>query len=275
MTEALLEKAQPTQRSMSGRAEFELQIKGLSKVFRSNGDSITALDRVDLNIRRGEFVSIIGTSGCGKTTLLRIIAGLEREFSGRVELAGCAITGPGIDKGVVFQDHRLLPWLTIDDNIGFGLVQRPEEERRELTRKYLNLVGLGKFGKAYPGQLSGGMAQRAALARALVNNPKILLLDEPLGALDALTRRYMQQELEKIWVKEKATTVMVTHDVDEAIYLSDRIVLMSSRPGRVKKILSVALPRPRRREHSDFLSIERELLQEFELQAKDFISYEL
>jgi ABC-type nitrate/sulfonate/bicarbonate transport system ATPase subunit len=254
---------------------FELQIRGLSKVFTRNGVTMTALEGVDLDIRRGEFVSIIGTSGCGKTTLLRIIAGLERDFVGRVELEGSQIEGPGVDKGVVFQDHRLLPWLTIEENIGFGLVQKPEAERKEITRRYLSLVGLAKFGQAYPGHLSGGMAQRAAIARALVNQPKVLLLDEPLGALDALTRRYMQQELEKIWVRENATTIMVTHDVDEAIYLSDRIVLMSSRPGRVKKIISVDLARPRIREHPDFLKIEADLLREFELQAKEVFSYEI
>jgi ABC-type nitrate/sulfonate/bicarbonate transport system ATPase subunit len=253
----------------------ELQIRGLSKVFGRSGATTTALDDVDLDVGRGEFVSIIGTSGCGKTTLLRIIAGLERDFVGRVELEGRQIEGPGVDKGVVFQDHRLLPWLTIEENIGFGLVQRPEAERREITRRYLSLVGLAKFGRAYPAQLSGGMAQRAAIARALVNHPKVLLLDEPLGALDALTRRYMQQELEKIWVREKPTTIMVTHDVDEAICLSDRIVLMSSRPGRVKRIISVDLARPRIREHPDFLRIEADLLREFALQAKEVFSYEI
>jgi len=259
----------------AGRPRFEMMIRGLSKVFGANGKTVTALDRVDLDVRRGEFVSIIGTSGCGKTTLLRIMAGLETEFTGRIELEGSAVHGPGIDKGVVFQDHRLLPWLTVEQNVAFGLGHLPKSERAEITRRYLNLVGLGKFGSAYPSQLSGGMAQRAAIARALVNNPKILLLDEPLGALDALTRRYMQQELEKIWTREKATMVMVTHDVDEAIYLSDTIVLMSSRPGRVKKIIPVPLSRPRNREHPDFLAIERELLAEFQLQARDYFSYEI
>lgn len=278
MSAALSEnQAAPVLGHADGR-RTELEIAGLSKAFASTNAMaapVLALDHIDLNVRRGEFVSIVGTSGCGKTTLLRIMAGLEGEYTGTVRLEGRPITGPGIDKGVVFQDHRLLPWLTIEDNVGFGLVRRPAKERREIVKKYLNLVGLGKFGKAYPGHLSGGMAQRAAIARALVNNPKILLLDEPLGALDALTRRYMQQELEKIWSRERTTMVMVTHDVDEAIYLSDTIVLMSSRPGRVKKVIPVPLARPRNREHPDFLAIERELLGDFELQAKDYFSYEI
>jgi ABC-type nitrate/sulfonate/bicarbonate transport system ATPase subunit len=230
---------------------------------------------VDLRVRKGQFVSIVGTSGCGKTTLLRIIAGLEGDFDGGIELEGSPISGPGVDKGVVFQEHRLLPWLTIEENVGFGLVRRPEEERRELVSRYLKLVGLTKFAQAYPSQLSGGMAQRAAIARALVNKPKILLLDEPLGALDAMTRMYMQNELEKIWVEEKITMVMVTHDVEEAIYLSDVVVLMSSRPGRVKKIIPVPLARPRHRDNPEFMAIKGELLQEFQLQSKDYFSFEI
>ena len=260
---------------MSQAATIELEVRGLTKVFGANGSSVPALDNVNLAIQRGEFVSIVGTSGCGKTTLLRIMAGLENEFDGVVELEGKPVAGPGMDKGVVFQDHRLLPWLTVEENIGFGLVGRPEAERKELVQKYLDLVGLKKFKKAYPGQLSGGMAQRAAIARALVNRPKILLLDEPLGALDALTRLYMQQELEKIWHEEQLTMVMVTHDVEEAIYLSKIVVLMSCRPGRVKRVIPVNLPRPRNRDHPDFIAIKNELLQEFKLQAKDYFAYDI
>jgi ABC-type nitrate/sulfonate/bicarbonate transport system ATPase subunit len=169
----------------------------------------------------------------------------------------------------------LLPWLTIEENVGFGLLRRPEDERRELTSRYLKLVGLTKFARAYPGQLSGGMAQRAAIARALVNKPKILLLDEPLGALDAMTRIYMQNELEKIWLAEKITMVMVTHDVEEAIYLSDVVVLMSARPGRVKQIIPVPQARPRHRDNPEFLAIKSALLQEFHLQSKDYFSFEI
>jgi sulfonate transport system ATP-binding protein len=252
------------------RPAIELELKGVNKVFPSKMGPVVALENVDLTIRRGEFVCIIGTSGCGKTTLLRIMAGLERESAGLVALEGKPIVGPGADKGVVFQDHRLLPWLTVDENIAFGLHERPADERAALTVKYRNLVGLAKFGQAYPNQLSGGMAQRAAIARALVNRPKILLLDEPFGALDALNRRYMQRELEKIWLEEQATMVMVTHDIDEAIVLADTIIQMSSHPGRINRIIPVNIPRPRKREHPDFVSIETELLEEFELQAKGY-----
>lgn len=255
------------------RRPFELQIRSLSK--RYDGGRLLALDSIDLEIYSGEFVSIIGASGCGKTTLLRIIAGLDTEIEGRVDLEGCRVDGPGVDKGVVFQDHRLLPWLTVEQNIGLALLKRPADEGRELTRQYLSLVGLARFGTSYPSQLSGGMAQRAAIARALVNRPKILLLDEPLGALDALTRRYMQRELEKIWIREKTTMLMVTHDIEEAITLSDRIILMSCLPGRIKKVIPVPLARPRNPDHPDFLAIERELLREFQLQAKEYFYYEV
>lgn len=252
-----------------------LEINRLTKVFNEDRLSVTALENVDLRVHKGQFVSIVGTSGCGKTTLLRIMAGLEVDFDGDIELEGNPIKGPGVDKGVVFQEHRLLPWLTVEENVGFGLINHPATERRELIDRYVKLVGLGKFAQAYPGQLSGGMAQRAAIARSLVNKPKILLLDEPLGALDAMTRMYMQNELEKIWIEEKITMVMVTHDVEEAIYLSDVVVLMSCRPGRVKKIIPVPLARPRHRDDPDFVAIKRDLLQEFHLQAKDYFSFEI
>jgi ABC-type nitrate/sulfonate/bicarbonate transport system ATPase subunit len=260
---------------MSNTSTVGLEIQGLTKTFNTNKLAVTALDNVDLRIQKGQFVSIVGSSGCGKTTLLRVIAGLEGEFSGSIDLEGDPIKGPSAEKGVVFQEHRLLPWLTIEDNVGFGLVYRPAQERRELVDRYLRLVGLAQFAKAYPNQLSGGMAQRAAIARSLVNRPKILLLDEPLGALDAMTRMYMQNELEKIWLEEQTTMVMVTHDVEEAIYLSDVVVLMSCRPGRVKQTISVTLPRPRRRDHHDFVSIKQALLEEFHLQAKEYFNYEI
>lgn len=255
----------------------DVQARDLTKVFASRHGStrVTALERVNLNIRHGEFVSIVGTSGCGKTTFLRILAGLETEYDGSITLDGRTIDKPGPDKGVVFQDHRLLPWLTIEENIGFGLIDLPKAEQKERIQKYLHLVGLQGFERAWPSQLSGGMAQRASIARALVNKPRILLLDEPLGALDALTRIYMQRELEKIWNEEKITMVMVTHDVEEALYLSDTVVLMSARPGRIKKITPVPLARPRDRENPIFQHLKRELLAEFELQTKSHFSYEI
>jgi len=252
-----------------------LEINGVTKTFNSDQLAVTALEGVDLRIGKGQFVSIVGASGCGKTTLLRIIAGLEGDFEGAIELEGRPVRGPSIEKGVVFQEHRLLPWLTVEENVGFGLVSYPAAERRKLVQHYLGLVGLTQFAKAYPGQLSGGMAQRAAIARSLVNKPKILLLDEPLGALDAMTRIYMQNELEKIWFEERTTMVMVTHDVEEAIYLSDVVVLMSCRPGRVKRCIPIALSRPRRRDHPDFVAIKQQLLEEFNLQAQEYFNFEI
>jgi len=260
---------------MSNTSIVGLEIQGLTKTFNTNKLAVTALDNVDLRIQKGQFVSIVGASGCGKTTLLRIIAGLEGEFTGNIDLEGDPVKGPSAEKGVVFQEHRLLPWLTIEENVGFGLVYRPSEERKSLVDRYLRLVGLAQFAKAYPNQLSGGMAQRAAIARSLVNRPKILLLDEPLGALDAMTRMYMQNELEKIWLEEQTTMVMVTHDVEEAIYLSDVVVLMSCRPGRVKQTIPITLPRPRRRDHPEFVAIKQALLDEFHLQAKEYFNYEI
>ena len=260
---------------MSNTSTVGLEIQGLTKTFNNDRLEVIALEDVDLRIEKGQFVSIVGASGCGKTTLLRIIAGLEGDFRGSIDLEGQPVKGPSAEKGVVFQEHRLLPWLTIEENVGFGLVYRSAEERKGLVERYLRLVGLTQFAKAYPNQLSGGMAQRAAIGRSLVNKPKILLLDEPLGALDAMTRMYMQNELEKIWLEERTTMVMVTHDVEEAIYLSDVVVLMSCRPGRVKKTIPINLPRPRRRDHPDFVGIKQDLLEEFQLQAKDYFTYEI
>lgn len=261
---------------MTSNRTVDVEVRDLTKVFasRHGASRVAALENVNLAIRPGEFVSIVGASGCGKTTLLRIMAGLETEFDGLLTLDGLRIAGPGPDKGVVFQDHRLLPWLTVEENIGFGLLDLPRSEQRKRIEKYLRLVGLRGFERAWPAQLSGGMAQRAAIARALVNKPRLLLLDEPLGALDALTRLYMQRELEKIWIEEKITMVMVTHDVEEALYLSDTVVLLSARPGRIKKITPVRLARPRDRENRVFQNLKRELLAEFELQTKSQFSCE-
>lgn len=256
--------------------EKQVEIKGLSRKFGTGKNIVVALDNVDLAINKGEFVSIIGTSGCGKTTLLRIIAGLDTEYTGNALLNGWPIKKPGIDRGVVFQDHRLLPWLTIRDNIGFGLSIKERDRKLKLIDQHIKLVGLQGFGNATPSQLSGGMAQRAAIARALVNQPEILLLDEPLGALDALTRMYMQKELERIWKGgKKLTAVMITHDVEEAVYLSDRIVIMSARPGKIKRIVDVPLARPRDRDSYDFVKLKEELLNEFQLQAEKYFTYSI
>jgi ABC-type nitrate/sulfonate/bicarbonate transport system ATPase subunit len=262
--------APATDAAVSAAAPLAIDVRGVSKVFPGRGGEreVVALDNVDLAVRRGEFVSIVGASGCGKTTLLRIIAGLEADFTGSLALDGRPVTGPGPDKGVVFQDHRLLPWLTVADNIGFGLLDLPAAERRERVARYVALMGLEGFERAWPAQLSGGMAQRAAIARALVNNPRALFLDEPFGALDALTRFRMQSELEKIWAREKITMLMVTHDVEEALYLSDAVIVMSPRPGRVQKRVPVTIARPRDREGAVFQEIRRDLLIELVLQSK-------
>jgi ABC-type nitrate/sulfonate/bicarbonate transport system ATPase subunit len=210
----------------------------------------------------GEYVALIGPSGCGKSTLLRLVAGLERATSGRISLDGRPIEGPGAERGLVFQNPYLFPWLDIRGNVAFGLRARGRyAEGKDLVDRYLELVGLGRFGKVYPHHLSGGMAQRAALARALINRPLVLLLDEPLGALDAFTRMNMQDEILRIREEERITMVMVTHDVDEAIYLSDRIVVMTAGPGRVETVIPVPFPRPRARNTPDFLGLRGRILE--------------
>jgi len=233
--------------SSLGTANNALQVQSVSKTFGSNGSSLAVLRDIDLTISDGEFVCVVGGSGCGKTTLLRIIAGLEGNYSGNVFLGDTPILGPGLDRGLVFQEHRLLPWLTVEQNIAFGISNLPAAERADHVQHYVELVGLKGFEHSYPHQLSGGMAQRVAIARALAGHPKLLLLDEPFGALDALTRIRMQQELLRIWSVQRTTMVLVTHDIDEAIYLADRIVIMSPRPGTIKRIINVDLLRPRDR----------------------------
>jgi sulfonate transport system ATP-binding protein len=242
-----------------------LEIRNLSKSFIVDNSPLQILNNIDLIVPSGAFVTIVGSSGCGKTTLLRIMLGLENHYTGEALIDGKQIIGPGTDRGIVFQDHRLLPWLTVGENVAFGLDKLKRKEKKLLVDEHLKLVGLNGFESAYPAQLSGGMAQRVAIARALANKPEILLLDEPLGALDALTRMYMQQELERLWLLEKITMIMVTHDIDEAIYLSDKVVIMSSRPGIIKKIINVPLSRPRDRASSDFTMIKAEILEEFHL----------
>jgi ABC-type nitrate/sulfonate/bicarbonate transport system ATPase subunit len=212
-------------------------------------------------VSAGEFISLIGPSGCGKSTLLRLIAGLNPADAGSLSLDGTPITGPHYERGLVFQNPMLFPWLSIHNNVAFGLKARGVYQKEKSTvETFLKLVGLEAFGKSYPHQLSGGMAQRAALARALINRPSVLLLDEPLGALDAFTRMNMQDELIRIWQKRGSTMIMVTHDVDEAIYLSDRVVVMSPRPAKIETIMSVDLPRPRARSSSDFLRLRTSIL---------------
>ena len=254
-------------------AGSNLVIEGLNKSYQVNSADVVALQGIDLAIREGEFVAIVGSSGCGKSTLLRIIAGLENGYSGEVRIGGSRIAGPGLDRGMVFQEHRLIPWLTVEQNVAFGLNSLDNGQRDTVVREHLELVGLAAFVKALPHQLSGGMSQRVAIARALVNNPQLLLLDEPFGALDALTRIQMQQEILRIWEVERTTMVLVTHDIDEAIFLGDRVVIMSSRPGTIKKIVPVQLPRPRDRSSYDFVQIRKEIYAEFFAEAEKPFAY--
>lgn len=216
-----------------------VKVQNLNKKFVTDGKEIEVLRNINLTVEDGEFITIVGHSGCGKSTLLKIICGLVDYSDGIVERNGHKVIGPGPKCGMVFQDHRLLPWLKIKENIAFGIKDRSKKEIDELVKSHLELVGLSGFENAYPSQLSSGMSQRAAIARGLVANPTILLLDEPFGALDALTKIHLQQEILRIKKKEKTTMIMVTHDIDEAIYLRDRIVVMSARPGEIKDIIKI------------------------------------
>ena len=239
-----------------------VEINNLTKIFEANGKKVTALDNINLNIEEGNFVSIIGGSGCGKSTMLRIIGGLENQYNGQVIVNGSSVTKASRDKGFIFQDHRLLPWLTVKENIQFSL---PDSQKNniELIKENLELVGLSDFENAYPKQLSGGMAQRVAIARALANKPKILLLDDPFGALDAITRMNLQEQILKIWRKEKITMIIVTHDIDEAVYLGSKVVVMTPRPGRIKKIIDVDLGTPRKRTGTVFNEAREKIYREF------------
>lgn len=239
-------------REQKAETDYIINVEHLNKQFLVDRQPIDVLRDINLHIKKGEFITIVGHSGCGKSTLLKIMCGLVDYEDGVVERNGHAVVGPGPFCGMVFQEHRLLPWLKIKDNVGFGLRQLSREEREEKVNKHLELVGLKEFENSYPSQLSGGMSQRAAIARGLANNPTILLLDEPFGALDALTRIQMQKEILKIQEKEGTTMVMVTHDIDEAIYLGDKIVVMSARPGEIKEIIEVDPVQSRKRSSAQF-----------------------
>lgn len=232
----------------------------------ANGETVIALNHVDVDIEPGEFICLIGPSGCGKTTFLRLIAGLIQPTEGELFLDGEKITKPGYERGLVFQDPTLFPWLNIYENVAFGLKTRHiYKEKKNDVEEFIKLVKLDGFEKALPHHLSGGMAQRAGIARALVNHPKVLLLDEPFGALDAFTRMNMQDELLRIWKERGTTMIMVTHDVDEAVYLSDRIFVMTPRPAKIESIVNVEIGRNetlgRKRDSSDFLKLRSKILQ--------------
>lgn len=242
--------------------EDGISISNIKKTFTNvQNETITALLNINLKIPTGSLTSLIGPSGCGKSTVLRLIAGLNHPDSGTLTLDGKQIEKPGSDRGFMFQQHTLFPWLTIRNNIAFSLkAQNIYKENASRVDEFIDLVGLKGFENYYPHQLSGGMCQRASLARAIVSHPKVLLLDEPFGALDAFTRMNMQDELLRIWKERNMTMIMVTHDVDEAIYVSDQIVVMSPRPGRIIKIVDVKLARPRARSSNDFLLYRSKIL---------------
>ena len=232
---------------MAGENLIKLKIDNVYKEYQGRSGKTIALNGVNLEIKENEFICVVGPSGCGKSTLLNIIAGLLEPTSGTVTLDGKVIEGTGVERGVVFQQYALFPWRTVLKNVMFPLEMKkvPKEEAETIARKYIKSVGLEGFEKSYPKELSGGMKQRVAIARAYAANPEVLLLDEPFGALDAQTRVQLQTELLETWEKEKKTCFFITHDVDEAIILAQRVIIMSARPGRIKKIVDIDIPYPR------------------------------
>jgi NitT/TauT family transport system ATP-binding protein len=225
----------------------KLSVIDVHKEFAVRHGSVVAIDEISFDLAENEFATLVGTSGCGKSTLLSIIAGLETQTSGEVFIDGARVIGPGRDRGVVFQTYTLFPWMTVEKNVEFALQSErlSRRRKREIAREHLELVGLAGFAQSLPYELSGGMRQRVAIARALCYRPKVLLMDEPFGALDAQTRQLMQELLTEVWEAHKLTVLFVTHDIEEAVFLSDRVYLMTARPGRLKDVVDVKLPRPR------------------------------
>ncbi|NMO94898.1 ABC transporter ATP-binding protein [Paenibacillus lemnae] len=240
-----------------------LSIENLNKTFETPAGPVQALRDIKLQVKPGEFVTIIGPSGCGKSTLLKIIAGLDIVHDGEVLLEGQKVERPSIDKGFIFQEHRLFPWLNVERNIAADLSLSQPEVRQKVD-ELIRIVRLEGFEKAFPRELSGGMSQRVAIARALLRSPKVLLLDEPFGALDAFTRGHMQEVLLDIWQQNRTTMILVTHDIDEAVYLADRVVIMDARPGTIRRIVGVDLPFPRKKSSTSFQEYRRLVLSEFE-----------
>ena len=244
-----------------------INIQNVDRIYTdTDGNAVQALESVDLDIRAGEFISLIGPSGCGKTTLLRLIAGLDKPQAGQLSIDERKINGASPERDYVFQQGSLFPWLDVEHNIAYGLRARGLlRQKKANVSEYIKMVGLDGFEKSYPHQISGGMVQRVAIARALINEPKALLLDEPMGALDSFTRADLQDKLLELWKEKGTTMILVTHDIDEAIYLSDRIIIMTPRPGKISRVIDVALPRPRHRGGVEFLALRREILELFEL----------
>jgi ABC-type nitrate/sulfonate/bicarbonate transport system ATPase subunit len=242
-----------------------VQIDKISVTFEAEGKTVRAVDNVSLAVENGEFVCILGPSGCGKSTLLNVIGGFLRPTSGVVRIDGEVVDGPSPRRVFVFQERGVLPWLTVEENIGFGLFCLPPDEREARIRHYVEMVGLKGFERSYPRELSGGMKQRVEVARALAVNPDVLYLDEPFGALDSITRLQMRTELLRIWSREKKTVLFVTHDIEESLQLADRVVVMSARPGRVQRIAKIEVPRPRDISSPKYIALRDEILAEIGL----------
>lgn len=245
-----------------------LEINHVSKTFKNDNGSVHVLDNLNFSVKNGEFLSIIGPSGCGKSTLLKLIAGLDLDFEGSIVIGSQEVHGPSKDRGFIFQEHRLFPWLSVEKNIAGNLSLKDAAIRKKVD-ELISLVNLKGFEKAYPRQLSGGMSQRVAIARALLRNPKVLLLDEPFGALDAFTRSHLQEALLEIWEKNKTTMILVTHDIDEAIFLSSRVVVMDAKPGRIKAMIPIDLPHPRRRASKSFQEFRTMILEQLDHKIAD------
>ncbi len=249
-------------REVSATSDGKVAVQGLTKIFEGDHGTVRALDNVSTTIEEGEFLCLLGPSGCGKTTLLRVVGGLEQPTEGKVLINGNPVFAPGPDRAFVFQDYALFPWKTVLENIEFGLHARgvPPEERREVSTKLVEVMNLQGFEKAYPHALSGGMQQRVSIARALAVDPEVLLMDEPFGALDAQTRYLMQHELLRVWEIYHKTVLFVTHSIDEALFLADRIILMSPRPGRIVDEIRIDIPRPRSLTGEKFMNLKAKML---------------
>lgn len=252
-----------------------IEVKDVSREYTQKGTTFKALDKVNLSIKKGEFICLLGPSGCGKTTLLNSIAGFEYVTEGSIKIDGIEVKEPSIKNVTIFQNYGLLPWRTVQKNVELGLESKKlsKQEIHDIANKYIDIVGLSKFKKSHPYQLSGGMQQRVAIARALAVDPEIIFMDEPFGALDALTRMKMQDEISSICENHKKTIIFVTHDIEESVFLADRIVIMTPNPGKIKTIINVDLGKKRDRTSEDFLKIRDKVFSEFEMKEKDKTEY--
>jgi NitT/TauT family transport system ATP-binding protein len=248
----------------------DIRLEHVTKEFRSSNGPMTAIDDISMDVRDSEFLCIVGPSGCGKSTLLRMIAGLDAPTGGRILIDGRPVNGTSPKVGFVFQEYTLFPWRTVEKNVEFGLELKdvPPEKKREIAARYIDMVGLSKFRGSYPHQLSGGMKQRTAIARTLAVGPEILLMDEPFGALDAQTRNILQEQLLEIWQKEKIKILFVTHSVDEAVFLADKVAIMTARPGQIKEVVDIDIPRPRIRTNPEVNSIRDGILKSLFAEVK-------